>query len=278
MRWENLFHCEIDPFCRNILKHYWPYAQSFKDITTLDATEFRGRVDVLSGGFPCQPFSIAGKRKGTDDNRYLWPHMRRIISEIQPRYVVAENVPGLINWNEGMVFEQVHLDLEAAGFQVQTVVLPAAGVGAPHRRDRVWFIAYSNNDGSHGTQNRKSTVPGDHRDPAGPQTTGQPAGRRCPPATPFATHADSQGLEGTTGQGIPGQTGRPRWGDPFQTWDTWPSESPVCGPDDGLSAGLDGITFSKWRTESLRAYGNAIVPQVAYQIFSVIAQLEQQRY
>ncbi len=103
--------------------------------------------DLLTGGFPCQPFSAAGKRKGTEDNRYLWPEMFRIISTFKPTWVIAENVRGLVTWNEGLVLEQVCADLEGQGYEVQPFIIPAVAVNAPHRRDRIWFIANRNSNG-----------------------------------------------------------------------------------------------------------------------------------
>lgn len=138
---KNVFNCEIDSFCRKVLKYHFPNAKQYEDIRATDFTIWSGKVDVLSGGFPCQPFSTAGKRKGTEDDRYLWPEMLRAIREIQPRWVLGENVRGIVNWNGGMVFEQVLADLEDAGYEVTPYLVPACGVGAPHRRDRVWFVA-----------------------------------------------------------------------------------------------------------------------------------------
>lgn len=138
-----VFNCDFDPFCRQILKHHFPHAKQYGNIRTTDFTQWRGRVDVLTGGFPCQPFSVAGKRKGTDDDRYLWPEMLRAIREIRPRWVVGENVLGIVNWSDGLVFEQVCADLEAEGYEVQPYVLPACGVNAPHQRYRTWFVAHA---------------------------------------------------------------------------------------------------------------------------------------
>ena len=134
MGWENVFHCEWNEFGQKVLKHYWPKAISYEDITKTDFTIRRGRIDILTGGFPCQPYSHAGKRLGKADERHLWPEMLRAIQEIKPTYVVGENVSGLISWNAGMVFEEVQTDLEAEGYEVQPFVLPAAGVGAPHKQ------------------------------------------------------------------------------------------------------------------------------------------------
>src|SRR5689334_25400881 len=113
MGWNNIFSCEIKPENRHVLKYYWPNVEHHEDITKTDFTIYRGKIDVLTGGFPCQPFSTAGKRKGTEDPRNLWPEMLRAIREIQPSWVVGENVRGLVNWNRGMVFEKVQADLEA---------------------------------------------------------------------------------------------------------------------------------------------------------------------
>lgn len=141
--WTNMFNCEIDPFCRRVLAYHFPNAVQYEDIRTTDFTVWRCRIDVLTGGFPCQPFSVAGKRKGTDDDRYLWPEMLRAIREIRPRWVVGENVRGFVNWSEGMVLDTVFADLEALGYEVQPFILPACAVGAPHRRDRVWIVAHA---------------------------------------------------------------------------------------------------------------------------------------
>ena len=148
MGWGNKFHCEWNDFGQNVLKYYWPDAESFTDITKTDFTKYANRIDILTGGFPCQPYSLAGKRKGKEDERHLWPEMLRAIREIQPRWVVGENVFGLINWSDGLVFHEVQTDLEAAGYEVWSYVLPAVSVNAPHRRDRVWFVAYSKSAGT----------------------------------------------------------------------------------------------------------------------------------
>jgi DNA (cytosine-5)-methyltransferase 1 len=155
---EHMF-CDFDPFCQQILKKHWPNSKIYGDIRTITnagSKKQRGisdssreeisapwsSCDILTGGFPCQPFSAAGKRKGTEDNRYLWPEMFRIISTFKPTWVIAENVRGLVTWNEGMVLEQVCTDLEGQGYEVQPFIIPAVAVNAPHRRDRIWFVAH----------------------------------------------------------------------------------------------------------------------------------------
>lgn len=166
MGWQNLFHCEIQEFPRKVLDYWFPNSESYEDITKTDFTKWHGKVDVLTGGFPCQPFSLAGRRKGADDNRYLWPQMLRAIRQIHPTWVVGENVNGIKTMVESCqvtqmgrtdyLFEENHLyreesrftldkicaDLEAEGYSVQPLVIPACAIGAPHRRDRVWIVAH----------------------------------------------------------------------------------------------------------------------------------------
>ena len=168
MGWENAFHCEINDFCNEILKYWFPNSEHYEDITKTDFSQWRGRIDILTGGFPCQPFSVAGQRKGADDNRYLWPHMLRAIREIRPTWVIGENVAGILTMvqpgeetemgsqtslfgednrkrvllRQEYVVETICKDLEREGYSVQPMLIPACAVGAPHRRDRVWFVAH----------------------------------------------------------------------------------------------------------------------------------------
>lgn len=239
--WENVFHCEWNEFGQKVLKHYWPNSESFGDITKTDFTKFNGTVDVISGGFPCQPYSSAGKRLGKEDERHLWPEMLRVIREVRPSYVVGENVYGLLNWNGGLVFDEVHADLAAEGYETQAVVIPAAAVNAPHGRDRVWFVANSVNNRN---KRRSSQI----------QTKSKGKG--------VQERDDLQQFRQSAFV-------RPKLATP-NGWARFPTESPICGRDDGLPTELDRITFSKWRNESIKAYGNAIVPQVAYEIFKTI--------
>ena len=141
MGWENVFHCEWNEFGQKVLKHYWPNAESFSDITKTDFTKYYGTVDIITGGFPCQPYSSAGKRLGKEDERHLWPEMLRAIREVSPSFVVGENVRGLTNWNGGLVFDEVCTELESYGYSVAPVIIPACGLNAPHKRERVWFVA-----------------------------------------------------------------------------------------------------------------------------------------
>jgi len=226
--YENVFHCEWNPFAQRVLQHYWPNAESFYDITKSDFSKYEYSIDIISGGFPCQPFSSAGQRRGTEDSRHLWPAMLDVIRSIKPRYVVGENVYGLLNWNDGMVFNEVCADLEAEGYEVQSFLLPAAAVNAIHRRYRVWIVAHR-----HG-----------------------------------ATRQDKFYDQRTVCQQFSQM-------DKCEPINTERFESALCGENDGLPRELDGITFHKWREESIKGYGNAIVPQVALQIFKAINQYEQ---
>jgi len=126
MGWENKFHCEWNEFGQRVLNYYWPDAELFTDITKSDFKKYANQIDVLTGGFPCQPYSAAGKRLGKEDERHLWPEMLRAIREIAPRYVVGENVRGLTNWNGGLVFDEVCADLENLGYQVAPFIIPAS--------------------------------------------------------------------------------------------------------------------------------------------------------
>jgi DNA (cytosine-5)-methyltransferase 1 len=137
--------CEWADFQTKILEKHWPNVPRWKDIRTLTGESFYERtglrtVDVISGGFPCQPFSLAGKREGKDDDRYLWPEMLRVIRELRPTWVLGENVPGIVN----LALDTVLTDLEKEGFETQSFIIPACGVDAPHRRERVAILAYAN--------------------------------------------------------------------------------------------------------------------------------------
>jgi DNA (cytosine-5)-methyltransferase 1 len=253
--WENVFHCEWNPFGQKVLKHHFPKSISYNDITKTDFSIHRGNIDIISGGFPCQPYSSAGKRLGKEDERHLWPEMLRAIREIQPSWVVGENVRGLTNWNGGLVFDEVQSDLEAEGYEVLPFLLPACAINAPHRRDRIWFVAYSNGF----RQPRKKYGKNESR------WTSKESEEW------FATNSNTTRIHEqhiTTKSNEKKQYSRSSF--EARCFSTFPTEPPICGADDGISKELDGITFSKWRNESIKAYGNAIVPQVAYQIFKSI--------
>jgi DNA (cytosine-5)-methyltransferase 1 len=130
--------CEWEPYCQKLLKQHWPGVPVHGDIRDLDGTKYKGTT-IITGGFPCQPFSHAGKQRGKEDNRYLWPEMLRVIREAGPRWVLGENVAGIVN----MALDQVLVDLEAQGYTTGSVIVPACAVDAPQRRDRCWILANS---------------------------------------------------------------------------------------------------------------------------------------
>lgn len=320
MGWDNLFHCEWESFPRTVLKHHFPNSESYGDIKETDFTIWRDRIDIVTGGFPCQPYSAAGKRLGKQDERHLFPEMLRAVREIQPRWVVGENVRGLVSWNGGLVFEEVQSELEAEGYEVQPFLLPAASVNAPHKRDRVWFVAYSNDKGRSSKPRNFSEEDGkvsqrnqdaqlshsDSLDVADPSSVRRGGGRirpktnqeqgyemgegfgqhrdrvwsqaqRCSsnatdPNSEVSQHRNESGK--TSGSTITKERTQ-SFGSP-RSWEKFPTQPPVCGGNDGIPRSLDSITFPKWRKESIKAYGNAIVPQVALQIFKAIEEYERQ--
>lgn len=271
MGWENIFHCEKDKFCNKILKYYWPDADSHEDIKEFNGTKYRGHIDIISGGFPCQPFSTAGKRRGKADDRYLFPQALRIIKEIRPRWIVLENVAGLFtilepgslsevehkavelfceNGNEQINSTVIRIrkrvlgtivgEIRSAGYVLPRLTdgtpvvlcIPACAVGAIHRRDRVWVVAHADSVGR-APQHQSPEARGERRKAAG---------------TISARIVQPDG-------------------------EAWPAESPFCSAADVFPEGLDGTTFPGWKNNSLKALGNAIVPEVAYRLFKIIDSL-----
>lgn len=330
--WRQPMHCEINDFCQRIIQYYWKNSKPYYDITKTDFTIWRGKIYVLSGGFPCQPFSNAGNRNGVDDHRYLWPEYLRAIRESKPLAVVGENVTGLLTMEQHEMFARVDSrgivrfenydqyeavysrqatmlvndicrDLEKEGYAVQPFVVPAAGVGAPHKRDRIWFIAYANGTIEEYGQgkdfeaqkeiwwNQEGHVPrelhGDgpfantkgrgprglrnQKEETGPRKSNVLSGSECGISGEErnASNTSEREREITCKRNSSrmGRQWKPVHGDYFRDF---PSQPPICGRNDGLPTELDGITFSNWRKESIKAYGNAIVPQVAYQFFKAI--------
>ena len=143
---ETIAFCDNDKYSKLVLQKHWKGVKIYNDVKEITKEKFIADgiqfPDIITGGFPCQPFSVAGKQAGTDDDRHLWPVMFRIIQEFTPRWVIGENVKGLTNIQDGVVFETVCSNLEGEGYEVRTVNIPAAGVGAPHRRERLWIVAH----------------------------------------------------------------------------------------------------------------------------------------
>jgi DNA (cytosine-5)-methyltransferase 1 len=272
MGWENIFHCEWNPFGQKVLAHHFPNSKSYNDITKTDFSLHAGQIDVLSGGFPCQPYSSAGKRLGKEDERHLFPEMLRTIKEVKPTWVVGENVLGIVNWGGGLVFEEVQTDLENQGYEVQAYILPACGKNAPHKRERTWFIAHSISIGG----NKINRF-----------TNGESNVINKISEARNVANTNSNGFQGSIQQKCNDkQRGNKQVINASQHlysyesrmeakgWENFPTQSALCGGDDGIPKELDNITFSKWKNESIKAYGNAIVPQVAYEIFKAIQSFE----
>lgn len=296
--------CEWESFPTAVLRRHWPEGEFWGDIVNLVAhTEGRrlpesrpsrsggdGSTDsgfsIVTGGFPCQPFSSAGQRRGTADDRHQWPNMFKVIRNVKPRWVIAENVRGLATWNEGMVLEQVCTDLEAEGYQVQPFIIPAVAVNAPHRRDRIWIIAhaerpdeprestdYDRSAKAERLQSRHEVQePGEpdrvRRDTSDSQRIGRQQGRD----TKVGATAGKRGK----GQQEDQRYKLPDW---ERDWREVAFATCHAGVDDGLPRVVDGVSISRarWRKESLKAYGNAIVPEVAIQIMKAIKEAEYAR-
>ena len=265
MGWRNYVSCDINEFGNKVRKHYWPEGYHHLDIHTLTYetinTELTKRFGnywrnddiIITGGFPCQPYSNAGKRLGNYDERHLFPQMLRVISEVKPTFIVGENVYGLVNWNEGVVFEEVCADLERIGYKVQPVLLSASGIGAPHQRMRVFFVAHTNGNGLNGR---------DCENEVNASEGGEYALGNIKQMGRDAADTDNEGSQGGRGEWCRFESvSRNR------NWEQFPTQSPIYCGDDGIPSQLDGITFSKWRQQSIMAYGNAVVPQLVYAIF-----------
>jgi DNA (cytosine-5)-methyltransferase 1 len=228
MGWETVQFVEIDEFCQKVLKKNFPNVPIFGDITQFDGTKYKGTIDIISGGFPCQPFSVAGQRKGKGDDRYLWEEMLRVIAKVKPTYVVCENVTGIIS----LAVDTVLSDLEAQNYTTETFILPACAVNANHRRDRVWILAYSE-------CRRLQTCNSEFR--------------------------QINGISKTTSIGFARN--------PSPQWNKRKRSSGMLCRNYGIPQDMDGIAFSKWRKGSIKGFGNAIVPQVALEIFKAIEKI-----
>ncbi len=242
--------CEFADYPTKVLEKHWPDVPRWRDVRTLTKESFYERtglrtVDVISGGFPCQPFSVAGKQKGKGDDRYLWPEMLRVIRELRPRCVVGENVPGIIKIAAGQVVK----DLERAGYHVVVFNFEAAAVGAWHRRSRVFFVGIADvadADGS-GLQGRKQPETPDAAEDAGEQPSRVPAGE-CSEAVYDAMRSGCAG-DARREQSQELADGR-----------CWSAEPDVGRVAHGIPA----------RVDRLKCLGNAVVPQQAYPIFKAL--------
>lgn len=429
--WKNAASCEINDFGHTVLQYHFPNSYHHRDVKTLTyqilneeltkrfGPNWRSNGIILSGGFPCQGFSVAGLMAGTDDDRYLWPEYLRLIDEINPDWICGENVTGILTMEDKsgiyrdvfakmenrkitrfhqidyyeavytrqskMLVNSICESLEERGFEVQPFAIPAASVEAPHKRERIWFVANRCRNGSYGTQNGQGDNKGNDRNETRKITIEQPAGcresaegkigtissdtnindaggyrygqtprigkvikeerqrvrciierisdkesitdadeinwrskpqGRSKTPRPWrqlkgrisASVADGVGNRGGKSMGgkqseLPNQYGKEKGINAYTSgtrrqeldipgvaatpghgyrvdnggnggnggrFENFPTQSPVCGGNDGLPTGLDNITFSKWRNESIKGFGNAVVPHLVFEIFSAI--------
>jgi DNA (cytosine-5)-methyltransferase 1 len=233
---ETVAFCEIDPYCQKVLKKHWPDVPIYSDIRELRG-DMVGSIDIVAGGFPCQPFSTAGKQRSKEDDRYLWPEMLRIIQELRPTWIVGENVPGIIN----LALDDVLLSLETEGYTTQTFVIPACGINAPHLRNRVFLVAHSGGRGlreqniCEKQQGRTETIG------TGEDVSYSESGR-------FTKHitgrSKTRGFSGSSWWSVEPNVGRVAYGVPN-------------------------------RMDRLKSLGNAVVPQQIYPIFKAIMEVSQ---
>jgi DNA (cytosine-5)-methyltransferase 1 len=233
---ESAIMVERDPYCQQVLKKNFPTTQIFDDVTTFNGLELRGTINLISAGFPCQPHSLAGKRKASGDERDLWGEVVRILGEVQPRWFLGENVPGLLSSESGRFFGRVVNDLDKMGYRMGWGMYGAKDVGAVHRRNRVFIVGYSKGKSSNG---------------------GGFAEQLC---------SESQAQESGS------RTWKRISGGNWREWDTCPivyetrSESRIRGKNDGVPH----------RVDRLKALGNAVVPQQIYPILEEMARLDRE--
>jgi DNA (cytosine-5)-methyltransferase 1 len=256
IRWQ----VEIDDYATRVLEKHWPNVRRYRDVRECGAN--LAPVDVICGGFPCQPHSLAGRRGGSADERDLWGEFARIIRDTQPRWVVAENVPGLLSSESGRFFGRVLRDLAESGYDAEWDCLPASAFGAPHRRDRVWIIAYANGRRFQECAQLDGSA---FQDPANRDTCGRYArGLRDAVADADRDEQQRRRLNEQMGR-IWSQGEIAKDGDAWRT--QWRTEPDVGRVAHGIPA----------RVDRLRGLGNAIVPQIAEWIARRIAHVEATR-
>jgi DNA (cytosine-5)-methyltransferase 1 len=245
--WQTVGFCESEPFCQSVLRKHWPDVPIHDDVRTL-TSDAVGSVDIITGGYPCQPFSLAGERRGQDDDRHLWPHFARLIRELRPRWVLGENVAGHVT----LGLDDVLADLEGLGYSWEAFVIPAAAVDARHRRDRVWIAANASGDELRNESGRSSGP--SRADTAEPRDDGA----QEPVANCHVSRlAQREGERSDPRTKLQAAERASRW-----------------LPEPGVGRVADGIPG---RVDRLRALGNAIVPQVAEEIFRAIDAVNKER-
>jgi DNA (cytosine-5)-methyltransferase 1 len=273
---ETIAFCEKDKFCQKVLKKHWNDIKIYEDVRNIKGSEIK--ADVITGGFPCQPFSVAGKRKGTDDDRYLWDETIRVVAETKPKWFIGENVEGIVNIQEGKILQQIQKDLEAESFQVQCLIIPASGIGAWHQRKRVWIIGYSDNNGSHrqkrnetkssSNQSKDRLFVGNDKDVSNTESIRSRKSRNFNQEKRFETSSSTQ-FNGSS-QNVSNSNGKESF-KKQQTW--WQTQSELCGVPNGISTELD-----KDRTNRIKSLGNSIVPEIARELGLAILKAEDEQF
>ena len=299
--------CDNDKYSRLLLQKHWKGVKIYNDVREINKEQLESDgiqfPDVITGGFPCQPFSVAGKQKGTSDDRHLWPEMFRIIKEFTPRWVIGENVKGLTNIEKGMVFESVCTDLEGEGYEVRAFNIPAAGVGAPHRRERIWIVAhakrFNESESIRGLDEAQRKIQEEHRQDDSPTRESSRTGSIWNSNNKHENMENSRRSlrsGGFFGRENENET-RERYADQYQRPGST-SESNVADASTGRRASQEGEIQTRgngtehqgwWSTEPnvgrvangvsgrvyrLKALGNSIVPQIATEIGYAIIKAE----
>jgi DNA (cytosine-5)-methyltransferase 1 len=272
-KFKTVAFCEQDKFCQKVLHKHWPNIPIHEDIKKLDGTKIK--ADVLVGGFPCQSFSVAGKQKGKDDERYLWDEMFRVIKEVKPRWIIGENVQNLINIADGQILQGIHNDLESENFEVQTFNISASSQGAWHKRSRVWIVAANTKclGFSKGSKESKKFK--------GKETSNKYF--NCNQGSQFREACYQMELSNTksirsqghelqhnleNGQKLTKQLCQTDI-KKQQTW--WETESKLFGIPYGISTELDTD-----RANRIKALGNSIVPHIITEIGKAIIEAEKE--
>jgi len=302
MGWDTVAFCERDLFCQKVLEKNFPGVPIYDDVFTFPSESFRGGRDtILSAGFPCQPFSQAGKQLGRDDERHIFPQILRIVETIRPSICVFENVRGLLSIESGRIFAEVITSLEGQGYEVITFCIPASALNAPHRRDRLWIVAHANSDRTMGERRNRydSNVQRDSATEiqewqdeqfgveftdrtskltADTKHTSRLRGQGHNPKT-YSEYGDIDSPNSNPNRerlerGIRARLSAEHNRGQGKQWDeNWVEvATEFCRVDDGGSVDLDGfkLTASKHRENRLKALGNGIIPQIAYEIFKAI--------
>lgn len=291
MGWKTIHFVEKDEHCKQRLRQHFPGVPITSDIRDYQPQPYE--ADIICGGFPCQPFSTAGKRRGEKDDRYLWPEMCRVIRQAKTPYVLAENVSHLTKMDNGAVWRTIRTDLENEGYEVAGLLIPAAAVGAPHKRERLWIVGYSQHNGRDAAAHRKSAQAaaekGRLQQPERPNTAPETVSQLA------ANEEWRERLESRPARGYPQYADGSYWGVPWIEVAT-----DICGVDDGLPAQLDsreradiyeavqkigraaaeeiiGINLQKieeriQRSERLKMLGNAVVPPLVLEFFKAFEQ------